>query len=314
MAWQKAIDVWQQAEVFQFGPAGPSTTPGGQSLRDQIYSWPLVSRCLVEQNIVSKVYANADFGTSSLVNMRGLAAAEYLLFYDGTDNACSPATAINASGQWAALGTDELSARKAHYASVVASAVANSARSLEKAWRTDGGDFRGKFVNAGANASVYANEQMALNAVSDAMFYMEIPLKDLKLARPLGLMDCDAASCPESVESRFAGRSRTHIRNNLLGFRMLMSGCAAGGDLGFDDILEASGAGTLATKMKERVEAAIVAADAVPHDDLAMALNTAPASVMDLHAAIKGITDLLKTEFVSVLDLETPQTVEGDND
>ena len=59
---------------------------------------------------------------------------------------------------------------------------------------------------------------------------------------------------------------------------------------------------------------AIVAADAVPHDDLAKALNTAPTSVLDLHAAVKSITDLLKTEFVSVLDLEAPQSVEGDND
>lgn len=314
LSWKNAIDLWQRVEVFQFGPAGPTTTPGGQSLRDHIYSWPLVSRCLVEQNIVSKAYANADFATTSLVNMRGLAAAEYLLFYDGSDNACSPATGINASGQWAMLGLDELAARKAHYASVAAGGVLHSARTLENAWRSDGGDFFKQFVNAGSGGSVYSTEQMALNAVSDAMFYLEIPLKDLKLARPLGLTDCDAAMCPETVESRFAGRSRTHIRNNLLGFRMLMSGCEAGGNIGFDDLLEAVGASALATKMQDNVESAITATDAVPHDDLAQALNSAPSTVQDLHAAIKRITDLLKTEFVSVLDLETPQTVEGDND
>lgn len=314
VAWTKAIDVWQQAEVFQFGPAGSSATPGGLSLRDHIYSWPLVSRCLVEQNIVSKAYTNADFGSSSLVNMRGLAAAEYLLFYDGSDNACSPATGINASGQWAALGPDELAARKAFYASVVASGVASSARTLETAWRADGGNFIGQFLNAGSSGSAYATEQMAFNAVSDAMFYVELPLKDLKLARPLGLRDCEAATCPEVVESRFAGRSRTHIRNNLVGFRMLLAGCEAGAQIGFDDLLESMGAGALAAKMTSNIDMAIAAADAVPQDDLAAALNTAPASVLDLHVAVKSITDLLKTEFVSVLDLEPPQQLEGDND
>jgi uncharacterized protein len=314
IAWTKAIDVWQRIEMFQFGPAGSSATPGGLSLRDHIYSWPLVSRCLLEQNIVSKVYANADFGSTSLVNMRGLAAAEYLLFYDASDNACSPATAINASGQWAALGPDELAARKAFYASVVASGVANNARTLEKAWSATGGNFIGQFLNAGSSGSVYTTEHMALNAVSDAMFYLELPLKDLKLARPLGLMDCQAATCPEAVESRFAGRSRTHIRNNLVGFRMLATGCEAGGGLGFDDLLESTGAGALAAKLTSNVDLAIAAADAVPVDDLAVALTTAPATVLDLHVAIKGITDLLKTEFVSVLDLEAPQLLEGDND
>lgn len=313
-AWKNAIDAWQRAEMFQFGPAGPTTTPGGQFLRDSIYSWPLVSRCLVEQNVVSQAYQKPDFGTTALINARGLAAAEYLLFYEGTDNACSPSTNINASGDWAALGPNEIATRKAHYAAAVASAVKNTAQQLENAWRSDGGNFIGQFLNAGASSSAYSTEHVTLNAVSDAMFYVEIYLKDLKLAKPLGIMDCEAASCPEAVESRYAGRSRTHVRNNLVGFRLLLAGCEAGGNTGFDDLLISIGAGELANKMVTNVDTAIAAADAIPHDDLAVALATDPTSVANLHAAVKTITDLLKTEFVSVLDLETPQTVEGDND
>jgi uncharacterized protein len=56
-AWATAIDVWQQAEVFQFGPAAPSTAPGGQGLRDELYAWPLSSRCTVEQALVAQTYA-----------------------------------------------------------------------------------------------------------------------------------------------------------------------------------------------------------------------------------------------------------------
>jgi predicted lipoprotein len=313
-AWTKAIDIWQKAEVFQFGPAGPSTTPGGKARRDYIYSWPLVSRCLVEQNLVSKSYEKPDFGTTALVNMRGLASVEYLLFYTGTDNACSPATTINASGQWAALGPAELAARKAHYSSVLASDVARAARDLVKAWSPEGGNFKGQIASAGASGSVYTTEQMALNAVSDAMFYVESQVKDAKLARPLGMLNCDDTTCPEAVESRFAARSRQHIRNNLLGLHMLLAGCNDGEGVGFDDLLSAVGASSLAGRMTADVDAAIAAADALKSDDIAKEIGTDIVAVQNLHAAVKKITDELKTEFVSVLDLELPTALEGDND
>ena len=45
------------------------------------------------------------------VDEKSLAAAEYLLFYGGTDNACSPSSAINGTGSWAALSADELATR-----------------------------------------------------------------------------------------------------------------------------------------------------------------------------------------------------------
>ena len=39
-----------------------------------------------------------------------------------------------------------------------------------------------------------------------------------------------------------------------------------------------------------------------------------PASVRALYDAVKRVTDLLKTEFVGVLDLSRPMGAEGDND
>ena len=43
--------------------------------------------------------------------------------------------------------------------------------------------------------------------------------------------------------------------------------------------------------------------DAAPHTQ-----------VRALYDAVKGVTDLLKTELISVLDLELPTSLEGDND
>lgn len=313
-AWSAAIDTWQQAELIRVGPAAPASTPGGKDMRDIVYSWPLVSRCLVEQTLVAKGYEASGFFQTALVNMRGLAAAEYLLFYEGGDNACSAAASINSSGTWAALSADELAARKLAYGSAAAADVAAQTKVIADAWSKGGGDFGAQLATAGQAGSVFSTDRLAMNLVSDGLFYLDTETKDGKLGKPLGLVDCASATCPEAVESRYALRSRTHVKNNLIGFRRVFAGCDAGGGTGFDDLLEALGKGELAASMSADVEAAIAAADALPSDDIAEAMVKDKATVTALHAAVKKITDALKTDFVTVLDLELPQTVEGDND
>lgn len=313
-AWVSAMDVWQKAELFQIGPAAPTSSPGGQALREHVYSWPLVSRCLIEQNIASKAYEAADFAQKALVNTRGLAAAEYLLFYEGSDNACSPSTNINANGSWAALGETEIAHRKARYAAVVAAGVAGRARELADAWKAGGGDFKAQLANAGSGGSVFTSDQMGLNAVSDAMFYIEIYVKDLKLARPLGILNCDSETCPDTVESRFARRSKRHLHNNLVAFRMLMVGCGAEDSIGFRDLLASVGAGATGEAMLAGVDAALEAESALPGEDLGQNIVDDLAGAQKIHAGVKAITDVLKTDFVTILDLEPPKTVEGDND
>lgn len=312
-AWIEAMDVWQRAELFQFGPVAPATFPGGLDLHDRIYSWPLVSRCLVEQTLVSKAYESPDFTATALVNQQGLAAAEYLLFYAGTDNACSAASSINSSGKWAALTHQELAAHKAAYVAVVSAAVAAQAEKLAKAWSPEGENFQAQLAHP-TSGTVYTSEQAALNAVSDALFYLEHTVKDAKLARPLGLIDCTETSCPDALESKYAHHSKQHIRNNLLGFRMLVMGCDDGEGVAFDDLLVAAGAKPVADKLVSAIDGALAAADAIAEDDLAVALSTERAHVENLHKAIKAITDVLKTSFTSVLDLDLPSRVEGDND
>lgn len=313
-AWLAAMTVWQEAEVFRFGPAASSTQPGGQDLRDQIYSWPLVSRCKIEEQIVSRAYAQPSF-SSSLINARGLAAFEYLVFHVGGDNACSQFSPINASGTWAALGAGELAQRKADYAAAVAADVLTRAGALARAWAPEAGSFREKLVQAGHGSPIFATEQAALNAVSDAMFYVEKELKDWKLGRPLGFTeDCVTPTCPEALESRFAQVSTAHLRANLRGFRRLFQGCGEGGEgVGFDDWLREVGSGDLADRMLTALSGAQAAVDTLD-PPIEQALSTDRTKVEAVYSAVKALTDLIKTEFVSALNLELPQSSEGDND
>jgi predicted lipoprotein len=313
ISWSAAMAAWQEAEVFSFGPAATSTLPGGQNLRDQIYSWPILSRCQVDQQIVSKLYADASFKTS-LITGRGLAALEYLLFYTGADNGCPTTNAINTSGSWNALSAAELTKRKADYAAAAAADIRTTLDALLKAWDPAGGNFRQQLLTAGSGSTTYSSQQTALNAVSNAMFYVEVEDKDTKLGRVLGLGDCGKSTCPEDFESQWAHASTAHVKANLVGFRRLYQGCTlADGGLGFDDWLIAANDSAAAARLQTAIVNAQTTVDGLTMP-LEQALTNDPNQVRAVYTALKGITDILKTELVSVLHLEPPVGTEGDND
>ena len=313
-SWKKAIDAWQRAELFQLGPLAASSMPGGRDLRDPIYAWPLISRCLIEQQLVEKTYEKPDLATA-LVNTRGLAASEYLLFYEGTDNACAPNASINGTGTWAAIAADDLAKRKFAYARALAADTLARSQDLVAAWDPAQGNFAGKLAAAGPG-QVYPSQQMAFNAVSTAFFYIDDFVKNMKLGVPAGFNPgCATAPCLASVESPWAHRSKEHLKNNLLGFDHMLRGCNADGSgLGWDDLLVAVGDEALAKKLVDALATSRAALDALTQPTLEDDLVKDAAGVKRLYDSLRVIVVLLKTEFVTVLDLELPKRVEGDND
>lgn len=313
-AWLAANASWQVAEIFRFGPAARSADQdlGAQELRDQIYAWRFGGRCPVETALVDRLYASSGFGTS-LINYRGLGAAEYLLFYPGNDNQCPDYSAINSKGTWAALGDAETAARKRAYAAAVAADVLKNTQKLLQAWDPAGGNFRQKLTQPGSG-SVYPNEQAALTAVWNGIFYVEKEVKDYKLGIPLGVSECVSGLCPEALESHYANVSTANIRRNYAGFRRLFQGCGANyTGLGFDDWLDAIGASDLRGRMLVALDGAQQAIDALdPPLEISITQNTD--RVWAVYSALKQLTDLLKSEFASVLNLDLPAGAGTDND
>ena len=116
------------------------------------------------------------------------------------------------------------------------------------------------------------------------------------------------------MESRFTSNSLAYLRENLLGFRRLFQGCGSEyAGIGFDDWLRDAGAGELADRLLANLAGVEVALGGVS-GSLAQALVQDRASVLAIHTAVKAVTDDLKTEFVTVLNLELPAATEGDND
>jgi predicted lipoprotein len=317
-AWKAAMASWEIAELYQVGPAALSTSePGGKDLRDQIYAWPLTSPCKVDEQLVAKTYEQASFATSA-ISGRGLGAIEYLVFYTGTANACTSFSPINTGGDaspWSLLSAEELATRRAAYAAAAATLLEAKAGELVAAWADDGGGFRAALVSAGSGSKLFASSQAGLNAITNAFFYLDKAVKDGKLAVPTGMSTtgCGEDVCPNAVESRYARRSLAHLEANLLGFERLFAGCGGTATLGFDDWLIAAKAPDVAADLLAATADARAAAAAITpsFEDV---LASDPEQLRALHAKIKVITDLLKADFVTTLDLELPASVESDND
>ena len=312
-AWRTAMALWQRLEVAPVGPAGAmGKVAGGMDLRDEIYSWPGSNRCRVDQETEEKAYADVEAFKAELVNVRGLDALEQLLFVEDDDNHCAANSKLNSSGAWAALTSDDIRKQRADYAHTLAIILLGHASSLEDAWEES---FAESLATAGKGSDLFDTAHAGLNALSDALFYLDKSTKDMKLAIPTGISECDEETCPDALESEFAHVSRENVLANLEAFRDVLNGGQAGrGDLhGWHDLLSAGGAGDLSAALDGALESAI---DLVASHDasLLQLLETDVEAARDMHTAVKEVTNLLKTEFLSALDLEIPQRAASDND
>jgi predicted lipoprotein len=307
---------WQVAEMMLIGPAAMNEL----TLRDRIYSWPLVSSCAVSQDVMLK-RGNPDYDIGAqLNNRRGLDALEFLLFTTSLDTTCPPQ--IEPAG-WVDLSEAEKLAARCALAADAATDLAAQAQALVDAWDPARGNYLGDFSGAGTSGSSFASAQMALNVVSDAMFYLDSRVKDWKLAEPAGitLNSCNTVQepCLAELESAFAHHSRENIVANLRGFAMLFRGNGLdqppdmSDGLGFEDYLRAAGADALADAMAADLATAVSAAEALP-GTLDQSLISDYPAVVEVHTRIKAVTDNLKSQFLTVLGLDIPDSAAGDND
>ncbi len=310
-AWKRAMVVWQRAEAFQLGPAGGSTQfRGGLELRDHLYSWPKVNTCRVDQLVVSQEYRNEGFFETAQVNAFGLAALEYALFVDGPGNSCPSQATINTDGSWAALSAADKASRRAEYAHRAAQHLVKKAKELLGAWERSGGNFLAQLQTAGEPGSVYPSAQAAVNDLFTALFYVDFKVKDMKLGAPAGIHpSCNAPTCPELLESPFARHSAENIAANLSGFEAVFLG---GDGLGFDDLLADRGAKEVADAMVADARASRLALESL--GGLEAALSSEPDKVRAVHAQVKQLTDRMKSQMVSVLNLSVPKEGAADND
>lgn len=309
-AFANAMVGWQKIEVLQLGPAASADHPAGEGIRDEVYSWPTVNPCRVDQEIVAAEWDQADFFETRLVNAYGLDAIEYLLYADAT-NACPSQVDINADGTWDTLSEDEIDLRRATFAAALAVKATEHIDTLQTRWDPAGGDLGGQLASAGEEGSPWASPRDALDDVYQALFYLEEATKDGKVGLPAGILDeCAATTCPEDTELLRSGLSREAIAANLDGFETLFRG---GDGEGLDDLLIAVGHGDIDTAVTADLTEARAALAAL-ETPLDQAVVDDAEGVQRLYDALKAIADDLKGDIATVLVLEIPEESAGDAD
>ncbi len=311
-AWKTAMNDWQQAEMTQFGPLAN----GGGQLRNNIYSWPLVNTCSVDQEVIAAEASDYSINNRA-VDRRGLDALEYILFSETLNHTC--AANITAVSGWNDRTEADRKTARCNYALLAAQDVANQANSLVDAWSTQGGNFLSELTNAGNGSVTYASQQEALNAITDALFYLDTVVKDEKLAKPAGIIgsnnSCSENPCPADVESPHAHYSRENTLNNLKMFQAIFMGNLSGqsAGIGFDDYLTEAGGASTAEEMSSDLQQAIDAVEAVSPSFAGAATGEAQ-SLKAAHEAVKQVSDDLKTQFLLLLSLDVPDQAAGDAD
>jgi predicted lipoprotein len=296
-----AFLAWHAVEPLQVGPLGSSlSVPGGLDLADEIYSWPSVNGCRVDQETLAQEYGDADWVQTQLSNAYGLDALEHLL-WSGLETECPSQVGID--DQWDALSVTDLTRARADYAVALVGVLQDHSDAVDAQWAT-----HAQALAAGADP--YDDALHALDTVFGALFYVDGAVKDRKLGQPLGLLDCDADTCPDHAEALLSGQGAPAVSANLQGFVAAFNG---GDGTGLDDVLVEHGHGDLAAQIQDAAATAIATADATPAA-LDQAIADDPAAVEALHADVKALTDLLKGDLVTVLTLTLPDEAAGDAD
>jgi predicted lipoprotein len=311
--WLTTMNQWQLAEVMQIGPL----TVNSSTLRNNIYSWPIVSSCGVDQDVM--FYKSGSINTTPYditqrtATRRGLDAVQYLIYNPSLEHSCTSEKTILAT--WPTLSDEEKRVVRCEFATAVAVDIQNSAQTLNEQWAT----YATTLKNAGQSGNEFANVHDGVNAVSDALFYLDKMVKDTKIGTPLGLFsnDCGGVGsvCVVNVESPLSQQSISHLISNLTAFKQLFTGQGTdtSNTIGFDDYL---------TDVDDKATSdSIIANTQKVIDDLTayqVTLSTRLTNDSDAveatHIKVKAVSDQLKVDFINSLALKLPTTSAGDND
>ncbi len=317
--WQNLMTALQRTEVHLLGPV----VADENALHNRLLTPAdtTFSTCGVDQSVLLSREAGFDLD-SRLPNQKGLGALEYLLFNSDLEHTCP--VQIPETRDWNQRPEEERKRMRCEHALVLAADVASAADELVNAWQVGGSNFRAEFAHPD-------NHERFLEELSDALFYVEKDSKDRKLGRPLGLnVSCSQVACPDTVEFPWSETSLESVRANLLGFIAIFGG---NGGLSFDDIIASEGLPEIAEEILLEAEAAVVQIDSMGGSLLSEA-NAILASGSDeacvnsaanpdgiqsvescsLYGLVKRLTDSLRTDFITIVNLDLPDRAQSDND
>jgi predicted lipoprotein len=287
LAWEQAFDAWQEANAFNFGPAGESGLR--KSLAEEIGTFP-ANAALIDQYGAAGDTSFANFNRDT----RGLLALDYLLFA-GSDADVLARFAGTPYGAYA-VGV-------ARHLDVQVDAVV-------AAWQ---GGYRAQFIgndgaDAGSSTSALYNEFVRSYEV----------LKNFKVGLPLGKRIGQTAAEPEKVEAFYSGQSLPALRTHFQSLVRIWQGRGLNGETGpgFRDYLASvEGGADLIAGTEGSIGTILPIIDGLVQQNTALAeliaANSAP--VNELYNLLSQHTRFWKSDMSSLLGISITYA-DGDGD
>ena len=316
--WKDAMDAMQATEMHVIGPS--AANEGARRHRILSYSLEPLSTCGTDEIATNYLVENSTFDiTNRSVNQRGLGGIEYLIFNSDLEHTCPPQ--VPGTSGWNNLSESSRKIARCEAAIALAEDTALAAEQIQTLWLSD---YRDEFTsesNAGNN----------LQTLTDALFYLATGVKDQKLGIPLGINDaCSSVICPNNVESRYSNYSADNLSNNLASFLNIFRG---GDGLGFDDLITDEGFSEVSQEFISNINSVLTALSeiSIPVYEQVLSIDTTaeeaqcanafanPDTPDDLSACtvyglIKRVTDALKIDFVTIVNVNLPDGAQADND
>ncbi|MEM6645741.1 MAG: imelysin family protein [Bacteroidota bacterium] len=288
-ALKAARMAWQDANLFQFGPAESVT------LRAALNTYP-VDDDRVEDNVSSGNYA---LGSISDGAAGGLPTLGYLLHSASmADVVALYSTDADAEGRRAYL-QDNVDFIKGNVDTVV------------QQWQASGGNYIGTFLDEDrAGTDVGSALGMVINALS---LHYERFLRDGKIGIPAGVRSAGIPR-PNTTEALYGGYSAELARANVEAVERLFLGVGLDGTdgIGLDEQLEALEATDLTNDIKTSLTN-IKAATGTVSDPLSADIEADRERAVSVFTTMQQFVVLFKTDMTSVLGVSiTYQDVDGD--
>jgi len=316
-AWKEAMLVWEHMEVLQVGPIAANE----KLLKAGIYGWPRTANiCGIDEEAL-KAGKNANYTLPPNTNRKGLPGIEYLLYEDTLLSSCAANKA--SKKEWDAMPlTDRMQAR-CSYLKPLALELQASANAVIQAWGTEGNNYLTSVIGNPAA------EKAALQSLYENLFYLDIEVKNNKLATPAGhdsgLCPNSPAPCPGTDEFPLSQISREAIHANISAFTDLIYGFEDSNQKrpgGFAALVREIGDGPVATR-SEALTRELMGYFAVQNDSLATLIakqnqenceQSQISLLCQLRKSIKQISSDFKYEYSRLLSLTVPAGPQGDND
>ena len=233
-AWRDTRRPWEQTESFLFGPVDT------QGIDPAMDSWP-VNRTDLDAVLSSGNKLDVPFVSALDDTLHGFHTVEYLIFGANNDKKAA-----------------DITPRETEYLVSATSLLHTHIDSLANAWRPSGGNFVQKFATAGQGSTTYPSETAALQELVNGMIGIIDEVGNGKISDPFSQTN------HELVESQFSFNSLLDFENNIRGVENIYLGRYLQSDgPGLDDLVRRNNAG-LDTEIRQKIDAAIDAIQAIP--------------------------------------------------